>query len=104
MELPKIADYSVSVTYVPMIGPDGETIEEWRPAYWELRDSAMGEHLCDAIYDNGAWWSLIPVPGFPPVGPDARNDRSQMTREVLLASGLPRALVDELDRRVALSP
>lgn len=42
------ADYTLTITETPLLDESGE-IAEWLPCYWEIRNSAMGEWICEAI-------------------------------------------------------
>jgi hypothetical protein len=92
-------EYTVTLIYAPFLQPDGTL--EWKTAYFEIRHSVVGEHITDAVYDNGAWWHLVLHRDSPPAGPDARADRVQVTEQMLRLMA-PDACVDFLLTQIAL--
>jgi hypothetical protein len=51
-QIPPAEDCSVVVTHAIADGA-------WRPVYWEVRNSAMGELVTSAIWSEDSWCDLL---------------------------------------------
>lgn len=87
MDLIEQADYTLTVTEHPLITPDGI---KWHPVYWEVRNSAQGYRVCQAIRQSDA---------SPWMDTDGEGEWATWDEHALKAAGVPPIILDRMKER-----
>lgn len=88
-------DWTLTVSETPMLAED-LTVTRWLPCYWEVRNSAMGEWVAQAVRVNTV------APWIITYGADADDIEPENPEEFLSGLGIPDLIIARMRERSLL--